>query len=216
MARILRQVDLLLRGPTDGEAPSVRALAVVAVVSGLFYGAVMGSYGGDRAWQMLFSGLKLPLLLLVTFLLSLPSFFVLNTLLGVRADFPEALRALLISQAGLTVVLGALAPYTALWYVSFEGYHAAIVFNALMFTVASVTGQWLLRRAYAPLVARAPVHRLLLRTWLVVYAFVGIQMAWVLRPFIGYPGMPAQFFRSEPWGNAYMAVLQSLWEALRR
>ena len=27
----------------------------------------------------------------------------------------------------------------------------------------------------------------MLRTWLVIYVFVGIQMGWVLRPFIGDP-----------------------------
>ena len=54
----------------------------------------MGTFGGlhgDRPLQLLYSALKVPLLLLVTFCLSLPSFFVLNTILGVRADFRRVL-----------------------------------------------------------------------------------------------------------------------------
>ena len=51
--------------------------------------------------------------------------------------------------------------------------------------------------------------------WLGVYAFVGIQMGWVLRPFIGQPGVPVTFFREGVWGNAYVVVLETMWRALK-
>jgi len=125
-------------------------------------------------------------------------------------------RALVAAQAGLTVVLAALAPYTALWYVSFAGYRPAILFNGVMFGLASFAGQWHLRRAYRPLIARDARHRVLLRAWLVLYIFVGIQMGWVLRPFIGEPTTPPQFFRPEAWGNAYVVVAQMLWDTFAK
>ena len=80
-----------------------------------------------------------------------------------------------------------------------------------MFGCASVTAQWLLRRFYEPLIRRNPRHRTLLRAWLVIYAFVGIQMGWVLRPFIGSPNLPPQFFRQDAWGNAYVRLANILW-----
>jgi hypothetical protein len=114
------------------------------------------------------------------------------------------------------VLLAALAPYTAVWYASTTDYHAATLFNAVMFAAASCAAQWVLRRRYAPLVARNPRHRAMLGMWLVVYAFVGIQMSWVLRPFIGQPGRPVAFFREDTWGNAYVIVLDIAWKALTR
>ena len=51
------------------------------------------------------------------------------------------------TQAGLTVILSALAPFTAFWYVSGSGYEPAILFNGLMFAVASFSAQWMLRRS---------------------------------------------------------------------
>jgi hypothetical protein len=45
---------------------------------------------------------------------------------------------------------------------------------------------------------------------MVIYAFVGIQMGWVLRPFVGNPSEPASFFRADAWGNAYLVILQLL------
>jgi len=72
------------------------------------------------------------------------------------------------------------------------------------------------RRYYAPLIRRSPRHRLLLRVWFFLYAFVGIQMGWVLRPFIGTPHLPVTFFRSEAWGNAYVVVAGLVVEAVGR
>jgi hypothetical protein len=225
MTALLSHADDLLRGRTvdDGDDDDrrggslLRLLAIVAVF-GLFYGAVMGTFGGfrgERALQLLYSGLKVPLLLLVTFALSLPSFFVLNTLLGVRSDFARALRALVATQAVLTIVLASLAPFTAVWYASSGSYRPAILFNAAMFAVASFAAQGLLRRWYRPLIARNRRHLLLLRTWLVIYAFVGVQMAWVLRPFVGDPRSPTRFFRQGAWGNAYVEVARMLMEVIR-
>jgi hypothetical protein len=214
-ARAFQFVDGLLRGAAgDGRARAVGfgpGLAVV-VAGGMIYGAVMGGYGGPL--QVLFSALKVPLLILVTTALAMPSFFVLNSLLGLRADFPEAVRAVAVTQAAVAVLLAALAPYTAVWYASSGGYHEATLFNALMFAVASVAAQWVLRRRYAPLVARNPRHRAMLRAWLGMYAFVGVQMGWVLRPFIGQPGRPVTFFREDTWGNAYTIVLDLVWREI--
>ena len=188
------------------------ALILLIITFGVIYGAVMGGFGGvagTRAMQVCFSAIKVPILLLATFGLSLPSFFVVNTLLGLRGDFGSAVRALVATQAGLTIILASMAPLTALWYASSGNYDAAIVFNALMFAVAGVAAQALLRRFYQPLIDRDRRHRLLLRAWLVIYSFVGIQMGWILRPFVGHPAMPTRFFREDTWGNAYQPVEKS-------
>jgi len=187
------------------------------LVCGLLYGAVMGTFGGvsgARIWQVAFSAVKVPMLLLVTFAITLPSFFVLNTLLGLRDDFGEALRSLAATQAGLSIVLLSLAPFTAFWYLSSGHYPTAILCNGLMFAVASVSAHGLLRRYYRRLIARNARHRWLLRIWLFLYAFVGIQMGWILRPFVGDPTLPTQFFRREAWGNAYVKVAQLIWSVL--
>src|SRR5215213_8642068 len=80
-----------------------QALAILTLF-GLLYGAVMGSWSGfapDRFLQVVYSAVKVPMLLGVTFLIALPSFFVINTLIGLRDDFAEATRALVATQAGL-------------------------------------------------------------------------------------------------------------------
>lgn len=218
---IFARAETLLRGESD-PAPQTRSASLLwsmgaAVACGAAYGALMGTFGGmtgDRLPQIVFSAFKVPVLFLVTFLLSLPSFFVLNTLFGLRIDFGQVLRALLSAQAGLTMILLSLAPFTLLWYASSADYPSAILFNAMIFGLSSLAAQRLLLRYYRPLLDRDSRHRLMLRLWIVLYAFVGIQMGWILRPFIGNPGEPARFFREDAWGNAYLVIIKLVGEKL--
>ena len=83
-----------------------------------------------------------------------------------------------------------------------------------MFSVASVGAQGILRRGYRPLIALDSKHRWLLRTWIFLYAFIGIQMGWNLRPFVGSPDEPVRFFREGPWQNAFVIVARILLEAV--
>jgi hypothetical protein len=211
--------DVLRRSRRTAQADrrAIQPLIGLVVIYGALYGATMGSFGGllgAGALQIVYSGVKVPLLLLATFVMSLPSFFVINSLMGLRRDFADAVRGLVATQAGLSVILASLAPFTLLWYLSVDGYTAAIVFNVAMFTVASVSAQWILRDYYQPLIARNRLHRWAQRAWLAVYAFIGIQMGWMLRPFVGDPSSPVEFFREDSWGNAYLVVGGMLWRLL--
>jgi hypothetical protein len=202
---VLRQRPWTTR-PTHAGSALIHLVANI-IFFGMAYGAVMGCFGGIFGGQMrqvVYSAVKVPLLLLATFLVGFSSFFMLNTLFGLRRDFAEAVRALLATQAGLAIILASLAPFTALWYASSADYSAAVRFNLLMFFVASLGAQWLLRGYYRPLIERNRKHRWMLWTWLVIYGFVGIQMAWGLRPFVGAPGVRVQFFRESAWENAYV------------
>lgn len=211
-------IDSVLRGHWDQSGPRAANARLIAmlVACGLLYGALMGTSAGvmgDRLLQVIYSGLKVPLLLLVTFLIALPSFWVVNRLLGLGADFPLVFRALIATQATLTVVLLALAPYVLLWYVSSEDYQSFILVNAAAFGIASLAAQYRLSRYYRPLIARRPRHRAMQAAWIMIYAFVGIQMGWTLRPFIGDPNSPVQFFRAEPFSNAYEVIVRLITNA---
>ena len=223
MGVLLRGVDDFLRGrgsfASGAKAAGRLAWLLGAVfIGGGAYGVVMGTFSGlapGRYHQLLYSGLKVPLLLLVTFAFCLPTFAVLNTLAGLRDDFGDALRAIVATQSGVAIALVSLAPFTALFYASCADYPSALVFNGLIFGIAWVAGQVVARRYYGALIRRNPAHRTMLGAWLVLYYFVGTQMAWVLRPFVGNPGSPVAFFREGAWGNAYVTVGQLVWSVLR-
>ncbi len=195
--------------PADWTPKRLWRLAVATAALSLIYGAVMGSYSGfsgDWNAQIVFSAVKMPLLLFVTFAIALPSFFVLNTIWGLRGEWPIVIRALLVTQAAVTILLVSLSPYVAFSYASTSNYQWSVFINGVMFAIASFAAQLLLRREYAALILIDRRHRWMLWSWIFLYSFVGIQMAWVLRPFIGSPNSDTRFFREDSWGNAYVVV----------
>ena len=185
-----------------------REILAVVVACGLVHGAAIGSFG-LRAEQALYSALKLPMLLALSTAFCLPNFYAVNTALGLRDEFAAALRGVLATQATVAAMLTACSPLVLFWYVSSDNYRAAVFANGLAFLVASLAGQVTLSRHYAPLVARNPRHRIARSAWLALYVFVTIQLAWVLRPFIGDPGMHATFLRPHAWSNAYVALFDA-------
>ncbi|MEN3609259.1 hypothetical protein AAH979_06905 [Plantactinospora sp. ZYX-F-223] len=54
-----------------------------------------------------------------------------------------------------------------------------------------------------------PASMTLLYIWILLFGFVGTQLAWTLRPFFGDPEQPFAFFRSID-GNFYAEILRSL------
>lgn len=214
MRTALAHTDLFLRGsgPFRSERAAARPgwwLPAMILSFAPIYGLFMGSFelgSPERILMTVYSGVKVPLLLFATTAVCLPGFFVLNTLLGLRDDFREAMQAILAGQAGLSIALASLGPLTRFWYFSCSSYRAALLFNAAMFTAATVAGQLIMIRHYRELIRRHRHHRLMLAAWVCLYAFVGIQMAWMLRPFIGDPSMRVSFFRQEPFSNAYVVV----------
>ena len=223
----LRVVDFVLRrGHREGDVLPIRQVFAMLIIFGPIYGLAMGSYNwvisnrsfAEQIPQMLYSAIKVPLLLTVTLLVAIPSFFVVNTLMGLRDDFHSSIRAIVSAQAGLTIILASLLPLTVFSYVSFSyspvSYQTAVLFNAGMFGLASVSAQLLLRRYYRSLVAKNHRHRLMVRLWIIVYAFVGIQAAYVLRPFIGSPDEPTTFFRRESFQNAYIKIWEMVVQVL--
>jgi hypothetical protein len=57
------------------------------------------------------------------------------------------------------------------------------------------------------------MRKMVLIMWMFVYAFVGSQMAWTLRPFIGAPGSRFELFR-QLGGNFYANIIRSIGEIL--
>jgi hypothetical protein len=216
---VLVRADLLLRGnlpksPAAGSARTVFQTALLVALFGATYGAAMGTFGGvygQRALQPLYSALKVPLLQLATFAICVPSFFIFNTLIGLRRDFIDVMASLVRTQAIFSMILASLAPLAVVWYTANRAYGSAVLFNTIIFTIASITAQRRLRQEYRTLIARDARHRTMLWLWLILFAFVGIQMAWVLRPFIGDPEGPVHFFRDTKWANAYVIVGKMIW-----
>jgi len=206
---MLGVVDRVLRSDGQDQISSRIWQELIAVVAcgGMLYGAAMGSFAGHLL-QLTYSALKVPLLLVASTALCLPNFFVVNALLGLRDDFAASLRGILAAQASVAAGLLALAPLVPVLYLSTDSYRLAVLGNGVCFALATLVGQRILGRHYAPLIAKDRRHGICRWAWMGLYVFVAIQLAWVLRPFVGSPGMSTTFFRENAWSNAYVVILR--------
>lgn len=200
----------------SGRAMRRRALVVFAVLLGSIYGVFMGWYavrtnGVEGVAQLASSTVKLPLLFLFTVAVTFPSLYVFNTLLGSRLTFRRTLRVVLEWNCVILAVAASVGPILGFFTISTSSYVFIVLLNVLLLGVAGAVGcASLVQRIRAATVAEAvaageasgdrggPVLDIGLRVlvvWIAVFGVVGLQMAWVMRPFIGAPGEPFALFR---------------------
>jgi len=215
----MQAVGQLLRAQgrfsTHSQGVPWRPLILIGFSAGALYGVAMGSHS-LRPLQAFYSSFKVPLLLTLATALCMPSFFVLNTILGLRDDFHAACRGIFAAQATIAIALASMIPVLLVVYLATPAYKAIQLFNGLIFLIATACGQVTLARHYRALIRRNKLHRIPYAAWLLIYVFVAIQSAWVLRPFIGNPRMEVGFLRKDPWNNAYLEVGAILGKVLRR
>ena len=197
------------------------------------YGLVMGS--SHSLWQALASAFKLPVLFLLTLAICLPTLYLFNLLCGGRLSARQAL-ALVLSAITVTATLTlAFAPITLFFMVTAQSYPFFILLNtAILLLTGSVGLSFLIsgmhsmnaqaraeqdepaeqpetveQLLHVPATQPRPVSMNLLMIWVLLYGFVGTQLAWTLRPFHGDPSMPFILFRPVE-SNFYIGVVQTI------
>jgi hypothetical protein len=231
MKRLLGQVDVLLRAHGKNLRSAVssgvipRGVVLVAIVSlaGL-YGFFMGWYalrtlGMDGIRQMVSSTIKLPLLYLLTIAVTFPSLYVFGTLGGSTLSFRQSLRTIAEWIAIMAAVAASLGPILGFFTLSTDSYPFIVALNIVLLGVSGLAGCAALRRrlGYERVEVEGPVRPVgsdAMRgrgfwVWVVIFGCVGLQMAWVMRPFIGAPGVGFAIFRATE-SNALEAVLRVL------
>jgi hypothetical protein len=219
----LRSEGALLREWTLQKPAAITWLCVSSIILGAgFYGAVIGSW--RDGWQALFTGLKLPLVILVTTSGNGLLNGMLAPLLGLNIPFRQTFVIVLLSFGIASLILAALSPVA--WFVVWntpplntQTRLSSPEYGLLQLTLASFT-------AFAGVVGNLKILPLLksnadtkltalkvLSAWLVTNLFLGSQIAWVLRPFIWDPARPVEFIGREYFRGSFY---ETLFEAARQ
>lgn len=302
-----KSLDRVLRGEATHPSALRRGnieiptfgLCVVIVVLAVIYGACMGCYSlfremapaheGEPVYmQLIASTVKVPALFTLTLLVTFPSLYVFNALVGSRLTLLPVLRLLIASLGVNLAVLSSLGPIVAFFSVNTTSYPFMILLNVAVFGVAGILGlvfllqtlnrltaaRWepdaghvasaaaekprepearddgpipfdeasaedtpavdaLASQAVAaeilpatgpsepePIAPASPLDRIkghvlgrhvrsVFVCWMVVFGLVGAQMGWILRPFIGSPDAPFEWFRQRD-SNFFEAVWQAI------
>lgn len=144
--RVLRgeatRLEDLRRGHLDVPA---RGLVGAALVLGAFYGACMGSYGvitgQEGAWlQIVSSMIKVPLLFFLTLVVTFPSLYVFNALVGSRLSLVSMLRLLVAGVAVMMALLASFGTIVAFFGFTSTSYNFMKLLNVVVFAVSGILG----------------------------------------------------------------------------
>jgi hypothetical protein len=197
------------------------ALCLVMVVSSAVYGAVLGYWQGPRL--ALYVAFKLPLVLLLTSALTVPFSWTGAALLGLPLRLGQVAVLTFLTLAAGSLLLASLAPVAALFTLcaplptAAPGTGARTAHNLLYLLHTAfvggsgLAGTVLLWRGMRSLGRPVRTLRAVYLVWIVAFALVGGEVAWVLRPFVGSVYKPVVFLRGDALdGNVYEFVFTDI------
>jgi hypothetical protein len=213
------EVPALRAWTADWRAPRItRDVMIICIGTGLF-GAAVGWWRDPQ--QALFAGIKLPLILLLTAGGNALLNSMLAPLLGLHVRFRQSFLAILTSFALAATILGTFSSLVAfiIWNappLTVGGHHNSTIHAAILLLLvtavafAGVAANLRLFQLLRSLAGDGAVAWRVLLAWLAGNLFLGSQLSWILRPFIGSPGLPVEFLRHDAFrGNFYEAVFRS-------
>lgn len=218
----------------------VRTLVVVGLGLGAAYGLCMGLFSvfrgaEDAVLRVVATTLKVPLLFVLTLAVTYPSLYVVSAMFDSKLRHRETLRHLFAAMTVNLALLASFGPVTAFFTASTESYAFMLLLNVVFFAVAGIAGLTFLDRALKSVFEepsepapepepqgapglraqrqapqRVSSSRRVFKFWILIYSVVGAQMGWVLRPFVGSPSLPFEWFRSERDSNFFSALMGTL------
>jgi hypothetical protein len=192
---------------------------MTAIVGASLYGAAMGFWRAPL--QGAYVALKFPLIILLTTFGNGLLNAMLAPLLGLNLRWRQSFLALLLSFAISSAILGAFSPIAA--YVVWNAppisadprqgdsaYAFIQLMHVLVIAFAGITANLHLARLLHRLSGNSAVAGRVLFAWLAGNLFFGSQLSWILRPFIGSPGLEVEFLRRTAFqGSFYETIFRS-------
>lgn len=174
------------------------------------YGMVMGSY--NSFLQAVVSGLKVPVLLFMALFICFPAFYVIQYMLGSRMGFKQMINMILSGFVVQTTIMVSFAPIVIFFMITGNNYSFLKLLHVAIIAFSGIFGMRTMIEALKFSCEKKNVYPKIgikiFRFWVFVFAFVGMQLAWNLRPFLGDKYREFELFRAKE-GNFYLAVIQS-------
>ncbi|MDA0991063.1 MAG: hypothetical protein O3A51_09965 [Verrucomicrobia bacterium] len=225
MSHPARHLSRLCRGKPEELADDLRpgnhtpAIYLGIIIGGAgVYGATMGLWRAPI--QGLFTAIKFPLLMLLTTAGNALLNGMLAQLMGLKLSFRDSTLAIMASFAVTSIILASLSPVTLFILINTpplgEGsvvlsHNFNLMAHVSLIAFAGVMGNVTLFRLLALRCGSRQQATKALVAWMIGNMFLGCQLSWLLRPFIGSPNLPVEFLRADAFqGNFFESVRQSL------
>jgi hypothetical protein len=187
------------------------------------YGVSVGLWRSPL--QSVYTGLKFPLLIFLTCAGNGLLNGLLGQLMGTGLSFRQTAMVILLSFTLAAMILGACAPLAFFVLLSAPalesaqsgtGHSVILLFHVFVIAYAGVVANHRLLQLLEHLSASRRAALSTLFAWLAGNLLLGAQLSWILRPFIGTPGLPVELLRDHPLrGNFFEAVRSAVVNLMR-
>lgn len=198
---------------TGSEKPSlflISALWIVIVFSGI-YGLTLGLFGGGI--QVLYTFIKFPLFLLGTAGISFMTWHLINLVMGSDRSLADSAIATVRALATQSVLLASFAPILAYFIGTRVGHDRLLLLHVVLFGSSLLLHFLVILWGNGAELLRGR-QNIAVFFWVGLVVFVGGQLAWLLRPWVGtfeYTGQWIPFMRlysGNVWEQLFRTVLR--------
>jgi hypothetical protein len=131
-----------------------------------------------------------------------------------RLSFTQTLGLIMLALTLNAILLASCAPIVLFFVFSGASYNFIKLLHVAIFAFSSCWGMLALWQGLQAMCEHSDLYPKravrIMQVWILVFGFVGTQMAWSLRPFVGQPNLPFQWLRADQAGNFYEGVWQSI------
>lgn len=176
----------------------IRSAILWLIALGAFYGFTMGAYNlihAGTAWNAVTSMIKVPILLLATMALCFPALYVFGLAGGATLRASSLWAALTGALLVTAIALVSLSPIVFFFLTTIDNYKAVQYLHVIVWAFSGLLGLKFLRQTLLVLDPVLMANRRLLAFWTLLFGLVGMQGAWMMRPFIGNPALEFRAFR---------------------
>jgi hypothetical protein len=175
------------------------------------YGISMGSYHSFA--QAVSSGVKVPVLFNAVLAICFPAFFIIQYILGSKLKLKQMISIIFSGFVLTTAIMVSFIPIIIFFLLTGGNYYFLQLLHISIFILSGIFGMKSITDSLKYSCEKQNVYPRIgvdiFRFWVVILVFVGIQMAWNLRPFLGNRNEPFKLFRDYE-GNFYAALVYSV------
>ncbi len=175
------------------------------------YGVIMGSYHGVA--QAIAAGVKVPVLFLLSLIICFPAFFIIQYILGSRLKMYQMVSIILSGFVLTGAIMVSFTPIVIIFLLTGGNYYFLQLLHIGIFVLSGLFGMKTIVDALKFSCEKKNIYPqigvVIFRFWVVILAFIAIQLAWNFRPFLGDRGQPFELFRKYE-GNFYTALIYSV------
>ncbi len=208
---VFQDRDIMFNSISEHKGNQYILKQILIICSFIFlYGLVMGGY--HSVLQSLVSGIKLIVLFAATLLVCFPSFYIIQRVLGSKMCIRQMTIIILSGFVLSATIVLSFAPVILFFLLTSENYYFLQLLHIAIFIFSGIFGVRLIIDALKYACDKKDIYPqtgvAIFKVWTVILVFVGIQLAWNLRPFVGDKEEEFKLVRTYK-GNFYTAVVYS-------